>query len=152
MKYNEKYDRYVTKGGLVYRYNAKKDRLIQCKLSCCYGYLTIGVSKPKICMISVHRLVWETFVGEIPEGYEIDHINTVRDDNRIENLRCITHKDNCNNSLTRKHISKAHALSEFGRKFKEHFGITKCENPKLYHKEWLWYDNHNNRCRWEKEA
>lgn len=33
MKYNEKYDRYVTKSGLVYRYDKKTDRLIQCNLT-----------------------------------------------------------------------------------------------------------------------
>ena len=185
MKYNAKYNRYVTKGGLVYRYNAKKDRLIQCKLSCCNGYLIVCVSKPKICNIKVHRLVYETFVGEIPQECEIDHINTVSADNRLENLRCVTHKENVNNPLTRIHISKAlkgkpawnkgkpswnkgkhlseetkrkmseslkgKARSEFGRKFKEHFGITNCENPKLYNTERMWYSNHNKTCRWEKD-
>ena len=160
MKYNEKYDRYVTKGGLVYRYNAEKDRLVQCKLSVnSYGYNIIKVQKPKICTIKVHRLVYETFVGEIPSSYEIDHINTIRDDNRIENLRCVSHKENCNNSLTRTHHSKAAkgnhncegiTRSDFGRKFKEYYGITKCENAKLYRKEYKWYHRHNNKCRWEK--
>ena len=153
MKYNEKYDRYVTKGGLVYRYNAKKDRLIQCKLSYCKGYLQLRVSKPKSMHIAVHRLVYETFVGEIQNGYEIDHINTIRDDNRIENLRSVTHKENNNNPLTLKHRSetmKGKVISDFGRKFKEHFGIKYCENPKLYKKESLWYHRHNNKCSWEK--
>ena len=48
----------------------------------------------------VHRLVWEAFNGKIPEGYEIDHINTVRDDNRLDNLRVVTPKENRNNSIT----------------------------------------------------
>lgn len=39
--------------------------------------------------------------------------------------------------------------SEFGRKFKEHFGITKCDNPVLYGKEKRWYYTHNKKCRWE---
>ena len=48
------------------------------------------------------RVVWEVFSGEeIPEGFEIDHINTVRDDNRFENLRVVTHRDNLLNELTR---------------------------------------------------
>lgn len=34
----------------------------------------------------VHRVVWLLNYGRFPEG-EIDHINRVRDDNRIENLR-----------------------------------------------------------------
>ena len=42
-----------------------------------------------------HRIIWEMFNGKIPEGLQIDHINGVRDDNRIENLQLVTHKQNC---------------------------------------------------------
>lgn len=67
------------------------------------GYLIISLSKNgKIKRFMVHRLVYEAFVGPIPERYELDHINTVRDDARLENLRCVTPKENCNNKLTRK--------------------------------------------------
>ena len=41
-----------------------------------------------------HRIIWEMHNGPIPNGMEIDHINRVRDDNRIENLQLITHKQN----------------------------------------------------------
>lgn len=58
-------------------------------------------------MMKIHRLVWETFVSKIPDGYEIDHINTVRTDNRLENLRCVTPKENRNNPLTLIHMSEA---------------------------------------------
>ena len=34
-----------------------------------------------------HRLVCEAFHGPAPEGYEVRHLNGVRDDNRAENLR-----------------------------------------------------------------
>lgn len=39
--------------------------------------------------------------------------------------------------------------SEFGEKFKEHYGITKIQNIRLYTKECAWYHNHNHKCRWE---
>ena len=54
--------------------------------------------KPKRFM--VHRLVLETFVGKIPDGYEIDHINAVCDDNRLSNLRVVTHKENMENPIS----------------------------------------------------
>lgn len=38
----------------------------------------------------MHRIIWEMHNGEIPEGMEIDHINHIRDDNRIENLRLVS--------------------------------------------------------------
>ena len=156
MKYNEKYDRYVTKGGLVYRYDKKRDRLVQCRLfELKTGYLIFRVSKPKFCNVYVHRLVYETFVGEIPSGYEIDHINTIRNDNRLGNLRSVTHLDNMRNPLTLDKFNgnnwnRNKILSEFGRKFKEHFGITKSENPKLYCKENSYFHRHNKKCSWEK--
>ena len=52
----------------------------------------------------------------------------------------------------RRNIGKALAgrtKSEFGRKFKEHYGITKHQDANLYHREHYWYRNHNNKCRWE---
>ncbi len=41
-----------------------------------------------------HRHIWRQLKGEIPDGYEIDHINGNKHDNRIENLQCITKADN----------------------------------------------------------
>lgn len=35
----------------------------------------------------IHRLVYEHFVGTIPEGMEVRHMNGIPDDNRLENLR-----------------------------------------------------------------
>ena len=37
----------------------------------------------------LHRWIWEQIYGPIPNGWEIDHINGIRTDNRLENLRCI---------------------------------------------------------------
>ena len=45
--------------------------------------------------IMVHRLVAITFLGK-QEGKEVNHINCIRDDNRLENLEWVTHKKNCN--------------------------------------------------------
>lgn len=42
-------------------------------------------SKIKRC--SAHRIIYEAFVKQIDEGLAIDHINGIRTDNRITNLR-----------------------------------------------------------------
>lgn len=149
MKYNSKYDRYVDDDLVIYRFDKNKDRLIQCKQFHRNRYLLVFT---KLGLVSVHRLVYETFVGEIPKGMNIDHLNTIRDDNRLENLRLCSQKENCNNPLTRKHYSEARTgktKSEFGAKFKEHYGITYYENIKLYKLEHNWYYKHNKVCRWE---
>lgn len=151
MKYNAKYDRWVSKEGLVYRYDKKNDKLVLCSLpKNTNGYACVNVRKPKSTLILVHRLVYETFKDKIPQGFEIDHINNIRDDNRLENLRCVTHKENMENpssNTSRRAITR----TDFGDKFKEHYGITFYENKKLYDKERKWYIRHHNVCRWEVE-
>ena len=42
----------------------------------------------------VHRIVWFLIHGEDPGQMQIDHINRIRDDNRIENLRLATSQQN----------------------------------------------------------
>lgn len=88
------------------------------------GYCRVLLSNGRKCKksLSVHRLVYETFVAEIPEGLEIDHINGIRNDNRLENLRVVTHKENTNNPITRMRRSesvKGKRNPMFGRKHSE---------------------------------
>lgn len=42
----------------------------------------------------LHRVIWEIVNGPIPDGYEIDHIDRGRANNRIENLRLALKIDN----------------------------------------------------------
>ena len=57
----------------------------------------------KKCMNDVHRLVAEAFLDNPNNWKFVDHINTVRDDNRVENLRWVSAKGNSNNPITREH-------------------------------------------------
>lgn len=62
------------------------------------GYIVVTLYKdgrrfPKL----VHRLVYETFVGEIPDDREIDHINRDKTDNSLDNLRLVSPSENCRN-------------------------------------------------------
>ena len=65
----------------------------------------------------VATLVYEAFVGLVPEGMEIDHINGDNTDNRLNNLRVCTHKENCNNPITRDRQRRANESRS--RKVKE---------------------------------
>lgn len=47
--------------------------------------------KKKIC---VHNLVAKVFLGEIPEGYVVDHINNNPSDNYVTNLQIVTVAEN----------------------------------------------------------
>ena len=60
------------------------------------GYLKVTLCKEgKQKQFFVHRLVWETFNGPIPEGYEINHINEDKTDCSLDNLNLLTHCQNC---------------------------------------------------------
>ena len=52
----------------------------------------------------VHHLVWLFHYGEFAN--ELDHINRIRHDNRIENLRSCTHSQNLGNARARVHKYK----------------------------------------------
>lgn len=48
-------------------------------------------------LFHAHRVIWEMMVGPIPRDMEIDHINGDPWNNRMENLRLVTHAQNCIN-------------------------------------------------------
>jgi hypothetical protein len=48
-----------------------------------------------------HRVAWALYYGKWPDG-EIDHINGIGTDNRIQNLREVTRADNCRNQKLHK--------------------------------------------------
>jgi hypothetical protein len=49
----------------------------------------------------LHSLIWIWHNGEIPNGFVIDHINQDKTDNRIENLRLATRRQNATNCKSR---------------------------------------------------
>lgn len=54
------------------------------------GYLRVSVATPYKGSRAVHSIMMETFYGKCPNGYSVDHINSIRSDNRLENLRYVT--------------------------------------------------------------
>lgn len=58
------------------------------------GYVEMYFNKKKV---RAHRLIWIYHNGDIPDKFQIDHINCIRHDNRIENLRLVTSTQNSYN-------------------------------------------------------
>lgn len=59
------------------------------------GYYRVKLCKDgKGRRTMVHRVVYEAFVGEIPKGLEINHIDENKTNNCVENLEAVTHLEN----------------------------------------------------------
>ena len=59
-----------------------------------YQIVRLHFSKDIYTQRYVHRLVAEAYISEIPKKYVVDHINSIKTDNRVENLRIVTQKQN----------------------------------------------------------
>lgn len=82
-----------------------------------YGYPSVTLCKEgKSKDVPIHRLLAKAFIPN-PEGKTaIDHINTIRTDYRLENLRWVTPKENSNNELTLQHCRNNTYSEESKRK------------------------------------
>lgn len=75
-------------------FNRTRNYLLKCADDG-HGYKAValcqsGSRKTKL----IHRLVCEAFLGPIPEGYEVNHKDEDKGNNRLDNLELLTHKEN----------------------------------------------------------
>ncbi len=47
----------------------------------------------------LHRIVWESFNGEVPNGYEINHIDHDKSNNTLNNLELVTRSENVKKAI-----------------------------------------------------
>jgi len=123
------------------------------------GYQKISLSKNgKRSDYSVHRLVAENFIGDIV-GKEIDHVNTIRTDNRVENLRIVTSSENNNNPITKERKAafrrkKVRCITQKGEIYVFNSIVEAAKSPFGYREDSISlccsgkYKTHNNN-RWE---
>lgn len=86
------------------RYATYKGRVLSPKIKNGYKYVVV-TQNSKYRTFLVHRLVAKAFLPNPENKPCIDHINTDRTDNRVENLRWCTHKENMWNIKTREKMA-----------------------------------------------
>lgn len=90
------------------------------------GYISICFKKRKYF---AHRVAWYLYYGEWPKG-QIDHINGIRNDNKISNLRDVTQSQNQLNQ--KRHREKTVRYYYFIKKSNK-YRVQKYINGKLKH-------------------
>lgn len=98
IKYLEKYNRYVTDDGKVFRRN-KNGELIECPQSNIRkGYKVVSITPiGNKTTMTVHRLVAEAFIPNPENKPTVDHIDRNPANNNVNNLRWATYRENTRN-------------------------------------------------------
>lgn len=84
------------------------------------GYLQVYLSFYKnVRCFKVHQLIAMAFLNHIPNGNKlvVDHINNIKNDNNLKNLRVITNRENVSND--RKNIYSNHIGVSFDKRRKK---------------------------------
>lgn len=105
---------------LRYGLMKKKGRILNINKVNSHGYLKATLTKnSKTKTYSVHRLVAEAFIPN-PSNYpQVNHINGIKSDNRIENLEWITNRDNVNHYWKSKNKSSKYPGVSFNKNSKK---------------------------------
>lgn len=97
-------ERYVPMQDRMYH---KKEKMLK-QNTLKQGYKAVALCKDsKIYPFTVHRLVAIAFIPNPDKKPIVDHIDTDAGNNNVENLRWVTQEENCNNPLSRQHVSQA---------------------------------------------
>lgn len=76
------------------------------------GYIVGTVMCDEKKQVKAHQAVWVAAGFSVPRGYVLDHINRIRTDNRISNLRLCTYTENIINRTKPKNMtSKYYGVS-----------------------------------------
>lgn len=78
---------------LNYR-NSGKERSLKNYLGC-VGYYKVCLCKDgKVTTVNIHRLIAQMFIPNPDNKSQVNHINGIKSDNRLENLEWVTAKEN----------------------------------------------------------
>lgn len=88
---------YITDSGVVISKKTNKPRAFGVSRG---GYYFVTYTSPTGTKNKhVHRLVAESFIGQIPEGYCVNHKDGNKKNNRLENLEIVTFSENIRHAV-----------------------------------------------------
>lgn len=82
---------------------------------------------------AMHRVIWAHVNGPIPDGMQIDHINGVRSDNRVSNLRMVTSRINSQNQRRPRGVTSTGILGVSWNKAKRKYTAKIASRGTAYH-------------------
>lgn len=92
----------VNANGTIFR-NVKSKKQLKIKLDYHHSekgyYITFVNIKGKCIRVMIHKVVAECWLGDKPNGYEIDHIDRNPHNNHYRNLRYVTHSEQMKNRV-----------------------------------------------------
>lgn len=92
--------------GRIKSYKLNKESIL-CLKKHPRGYLFVHLCGPQgRKKVVIHQCVMEVFGPERPPNTTVDHINRIRSDNRIENLRWATEKEQRQNSIPARQLGE----------------------------------------------
>ena len=90
---------YISEEGEIISYYNGKPKIIKPFLNKGYHRIELKYEVGKAKKFLIHRLVYQTFIGELKDELVIDHIDGNRTNNHYLNLRLCTQKENIQNAL-----------------------------------------------------
>lgn len=99
----------INENGTIIR-NVKSKKQLKIKLDYHHsktGYYATFVNIKKKCIrVMIHKAVAECWLGDKPEGFEVDHIDRNSHNNHYSNLRYVTHSEQMKNRVLGDRIIK----------------------------------------------
>lgn len=89
------------------RVKNKRGHILKPKYQFGYCFVNLISSDKKRKRKPIHRLVATAFIPNPNNKPCVDHIDTVRDNNIVSNLRWCTYKENMNNVITKERVQKS---------------------------------------------
>lgn len=96
----------------IKRKNVRKDRILKSRLGSNGYYFIFLYKKSERKFFKINRLVAVAFIPNLENKPQVNHINGIKTDNRVENLEWVTARENINHALNTG-LKKHHIIMQY---------------------------------------